>query len=52
MFAKPAAEPTKTGAALAIRNFGLEARKRISSFEFLRVDSIYLILALDYRYCT
>ncbi len=33
--AKPSAEPTRTGDALAVRNFGLEARNRVVIFKFL-----------------
>jgi hypothetical protein len=38
--AQPAAEPTRTGAALATKNFGLEARNRITNFECPKRDFI------------
>ena len=40
--AYPSAEPTKTGAALATKNFGREARKRIINFECSKRDFILI----------
>jgi hypothetical protein len=39
--AKPRAEPTRTGEALAARNFGLEARNRVINFDRLVSDFIF-----------
>jgi len=46
--AKPSAEPTKTGDALAKRNFGRDARKKITNLECFKQNFINLILTIDF----